>query len=214
MSGYFITFEGGEGVGKTTQIKALAANLEKQGRDVVVTREPGGTPAAETIRSLLVHEDFGGQWSPEAEAMLIFAARAMHVRDVITPALEQGKVVISDRYIDSTRAYQGYLQGMDMAFIKRLERDVVCDVLPNLTIILDLPVEVGMARVSARGVEGGAGDHYDRADQSVHQTLRDAFLDIHSSEPDRCVIVDADKESDQIAQDVLSIVSEKIGEAT
>lgn len=209
MSGYFITFEGGEGVGKTTQITALAQSLKEQGYDVVVTREPGGTPAAEAIRSLLSHQDFGGKWSAEAEAMLIFAARAMHVRDVIKPALEQGKVVISDRYIDSTRAYQGYLQGMNMAFIKRLERDVVGDVIPDVTLILDLNVEVGIARVSERGAE----DHYDRADQSVHQTLRDAFLDIQASEPERCIIIDADREAEQIAQDIFSIVSAKVSEA-
>lgn len=209
MSGYFITFEGGEGVGKTTQITALAESLKKQGHDVVVTREPGGTPAAETIRSLLSHKDFGGKWSSEAEAMLIFAARVMHVRDVIKPALDQGKIVISDRYIDSTRAYQGYLQGMDMAFIKRLEQDVVGNVMPDVTLILDLPVEVGMARVSKRGAE----DHYDRADQSAHQTLRDAFLDIHALEPERCVVIDADKDAEKIAEDIFSIVSSKMSEA-
>ena len=205
--GYFITVEGGEGAGKTTQIDALAATLTERGREVVITREPGGTPAAEAVRDLLSHPAFGGDWSPRAEALLMFAVRAMHIRDVIAPALAQEKIVISDRYIDSTRAYQGYLQGVSRAFIQSLEQEVVGDVVPDLTLILDLPVATAMARVAARG----AVDHYDRADQQTHQILRDAFLDIAAQEPERCVVIDASREPGAIAQEIALIVSAKTG---
>lgn len=202
MTGFFITFEGGEGVGKSTQIQLLADALKARGQDVVITREPGGTPQAELLRGLLSHSDHGETWSPEAECMLLFAARAMHIRDMIAPAIRTGKTVISDRFIDSTRAYQGYLQGLEMAFIHQLEQKIVGAIMPNLTIILDMPVEQSLARVKARG----AVDHYDRADQSVHETLRDAFLDIASQEPQRCQIVNADQPIDDLSHDIITLV--------
>lgn len=204
--GFFITFEGGEGVGKTTQIQMLSDELKKSGHDVVVTREPGGTPQAEVLRNLLSDKTHGEEWTPEAEAMLLFAARAMHIRDVIKPALEAGKTIISDRYIDSTRAYQGYLQGLGHNFIQLLEDKVVGEFVPDLTLVLDLPVDVAMARVQKRGAE----DHYDNAEESVHETLRNAFLDIAEKEPTRCHVFNADQNENILAADILSVVQERL----
>ena len=204
--GFFITFEGGEGVGKTTQIQMLSDSLKAMGHDVVVTREPGGTPQAEVLRDLLSDSTHGQEWTPEAEAMLLFAARAMHIRDVIKPAMEQGKVIISDRYVDSTRAYQGYLQGLGHDFIQLLEDKIVGEFVPNLTLILDLPVDIAMARVQERGAE----DHYDNASQSVHETLRQAFLDIAEKEPTRCQVFNADQSAEDLAAEILSVTKERL----
>ena len=204
--GLFITLEGGEGVGKTTQIRLLQECLEGQGHSVITTREPGGTKAAEEIRGLLASPEFGEQWSPEAELLLINAARVMHVRDVIAPSLEEGKIVISDRFIDSTRVYQGIVHGVEMEFIKELEKQVAGRTMPNLTLVLDLPVERAMERVKGRG----ADHHYDRAGREFYQKLRDGFLQIAKAEPDRCAIIDASGTADEIASDIWGVVSSKI----
>ena len=206
QKGYFITFEGGEGVGKTTQIKQLQ-NFLSQSYDVILTREPGGTLHAEEIRNLLSHDELGEQWTPEAETMLLFAARAMHIKDVIAPSIEQGKVVISDRYIDSTRVYQGYIQKLDMGFILGLEKRVVGSYIPDLTIILDLGAEKAMERVQSRG---GALDHYDRGDLTFYQNLRQGFLDIAEKNANRCVVINADQSEDAIAAEIQTIVGERL----
>ncbi|MCI5059452.1 MAG: dTMP kinase [Alphaproteobacteria bacterium] len=204
--GFFITLEGGEGVGKTTQIQLLQEHLEKQGREVVTTREPGGTKAAEEIRELLASPEFGQEWSAKAELLLMNAARAMHVRDVIAPALKNSEIVISDRFIDSTRVYQGIVRGIDMDFIKELEKQIVGEHMPDFTLILDLPVEEAIKRVEDRGSD----HHYDRAGAEFYQKLRDGFLQIAKMEPDRCAIIDASGNADEIANDIWTIVSSKI----
>lgn len=203
--GFFITFEGGEGVGKTTQIQRLNTVLKAENQETLLTREPGGTPAAEEIRTLLSHETFGEAWTPNAEVMLLFAARAMHIKDVLSPALEQGKTILCDRYIDSTRVYQGHLQGMDMDFILALEKQIVGDIMPDLTFILDLPAEVAMARVQARG----ARDHYDRGDLEFYNNLRQGFLKIAQDNAERCVIIDASQDEETIATSILEAVKNK-----
>ncbi len=204
--GLFITFEGGEGVGKTTQIKHLEASLKEKGLDVILTREPGGTPAAEEIRHLLSHDVHGEKWTPEAEVMLLFAARAMHIKDVIAPALEAKKIILCDRYIDSTRVYQGHLQGMSMNFIHELEARIVGKYMPDVTLILDLDAAQAMARVQSRG----ASDHYDRGDQAFYEGLRQGFLQIAQDNPARCAIIDASQDEKAIAADILKAVEQKI----
>lgn len=205
-NGLFITFEGGEGVGKTTQIKHLEKSLKENGHTVVVTREPGGTPAAEEIRNLLSHETYGGNWTPLAELMLLNAARSMHIRDIINPALEEGKIVLCDRYIDSTRVYQGVLERLDMDFIMDLEKYIVATTLPDLTIIMDMDPAEAMARVHSRG----AADHYDRGDLDFYQKLRDGFLSIAQNNPERCVTIDAGQDEQAIAAAILPLIEERL----
>ena len=204
--GTFITFEGGEGVGKTTQIQKLADHLKADGHDVVLTREPGGTPAAEEIRNLLSHPDYGGKWDQKAEMLMMFVARAMHVRDLIAPALKAGKTVVCDRYIDSTRVYQGNLQNLGYDLIHKLEDEIVGDYRPDITIILDLDASKAMERVQSRGAE----DHYDRESLEFYTALREGFLEIAQNEPDRCLVINADDEADKIAETIYNAVKSKL----
>lgn len=185
--GRFITIEGGEGAGKSTQIKLLASWLLERGIRVVATREPGGSPGAELIRSLLVE---GGvdRWDGTTEALLHFAARRDHLRTTVWPALKRGEWVISDRFADSTRAYQGYGHGLPMQTIDRLYELTVGDFKPDLTVILDLPVELGLQRAARRK---GAETRYESMDVEFHRRLRQGFLEIARAEPQRCVVVDA-----------------------
>lgn len=208
--GLFISLEGGEGSGKTTQIKAIQAALTAQGRDVVVTREPGGTKEAEKIRALLVQRD-GGDWSPEAECLLFFAARAMHVRDLIRPALDRGQVVITDRFTDSTRAYQACGRQVDKDWIERLNALVLGDFAPDLTLILDLPVETGLRRSGRRlaastGDGGHAEDRFERLDLDFHHRMRDGYLAVARAEPERCCVIDADRPADAVTRDILATI--------
>lgn len=205
MPGCLITFEGSEGVGKSTQIKHLSEHLKSEGHDVIVTREPGGTPAAEKIRGLLSDPEFGGKWSDHAELLLMFTARAEHVKDVIAPALEANKIILCDRYVDSTRVYQGHLAKIPMDFILELERRIVGDAMPHLTFILDMPVSEAMARVQSRIEAGGAVDHYDQGDEALYQTLRDGFLEVCQSES-RCHIVNASQKESVIADEIFDHV--------
>lgn len=200
MTGLFITFEGGEGTGKSTQVRRLADYFRAQGRAVVETREPGGTPAGEALRNLLVTGEVG-RWSAEAEAMLNAAARSVHVRDVIAPALAQGDVVISDRFIDSTRAYQGFAGGCSLDLIDNLEKAAIGDCRPNLTFVLDLDAALGLARAKARG--DGMEDRYERKGLAFHEKLRAGFLAIAKAEPKRCIVIDAGQNIDGVASDVL-----------
>ena len=195
--GRFITLEGGEGAGKSTQVKRLAAKLEAKGYRVVVTREPGGAPGAEAIRELLVKGDTG-RWAPRTEALLHFAAREEHLARTIRPALDRGDWVISDRFVDSTMAYQGVAQGLGAEFITRLRDLVVRDDMPALTLILDLPPELGLARAAGRTNDGE--DRYERMKLEFHQILRQAFLDIAKSEPGRCAVIDAAQDEDRVAE--------------
>lgn len=206
MAGLFVTFEGGEGTGKSTQIGRLAARLKSMGRDEVVTREPGGTPEAEAVRNLLVSGDVG-RWSPKAEALLNYAARDSHLNAVIRPALERGAIVLCDRFMDSTRAYQGYAGQVDLAFIDQLEQAVVGSTRPALTLIFDLDPELGLARARSRG-EGE--DRYERKGLAFHHRLRDGFLKILQRDPGRCRLVDASQPIDAVEASVWSIVGGRL----
>lgn len=205
MTPSFITFEGGEGSGKSTQIRRLAARLTAARRDVVVTREPGGTPEAEAVRALLVSGDVG-RWTAIAEALLNYAAREQHLVQVIRPALSAGIIVLCDRFMDSTRAYQGYAGGCDLSFIDGLERAVVGGTRPGLTLIFDLDPVSGLARAKSRG-DAAAEDRYERKGLAFHTRLREGFLDILRRNPERCRLVDAAQSEDAVAEDVWSIVS-------
>lgn len=204
--GRFITLEGGEGVGKSTQIRRLAQSLGAQSITVVTTREPGGAPGAERIRDLLI-EGATDRWDAVTEALLHFAARREHLVRTVWPALARGAWVISDRFADSTMAYQGYGAGLERAAIDALYAQVVGDFHPDLTLILDMPVEEGLARAAARS-EGGT--RYERMDVDFHRRLREGFLDIARREPARCVIIDAAQPIDAVAQAILDVVRERL----
>lgn len=206
MTGRFITFEGGEGAGKSTQIQYLAETLRAQGFEVVMTREPGGSPGAEAVRHVLLSgaaEEFGVRM----EAILFAAARSDHVEELIRPAIEAGKIVLCDRFMDSSRVYQGVSGDLEPEFVKALERVAINGMVPDLTIILDLPAEVGLARaVKRNGSKGSGPDRYEKESLAVHQKRRDAFLDIARREPERCKIVDGNQPADAIAQDIEKLV--------
>ena len=204
MPGLFITFEGGEGSGKSTQIRRLAAQLEAAGSNVLVTREPGGTPEAEAIRALLVSGDVA-RWTPSSEALLNYAAREQHLVQVIRPALAAERTVLCDRFMDSTRAYQGYAGGCEPGFIDALEKAIVGSTRPHLTLIFDLDPVLGLARARSRG-DAVAEDRYERKGLAFHQRLREGFLDILRREPKRCRLVDASQDVEAVAEDVWSIV--------
>ncbi len=202
VKGLFITLEGGEGSGKTTQIKRLATILTERGHEIVTTREPGGTPDAEKIRDLFVRRG-GGNWTPMAECLLLFAARTMHVETLIRPALDAGKIVISDRFTDSTRAYQSYGHGLDLAVIEGINRIALEDFKPDLTFILDLPVETGLERAGRRLKRlESAEDRFEQLDLTFHQRMRQGFLDIAKHESERCLVVDATRSVDDVAAEI------------
>jgi len=196
MAGIFVTFEGGEGSGKSTQLKLLADALTAQGHRVVQTREPGGTPEAEALRALLVNGDTG-RWTAEAEALLNYAARSSHLQKIIRPALVSGQLVLCDRFMDSTRAYQGYAGGCDMRLLDALETSIVADTRPNHTLIFDLDPADGLARAKARN--DGAEDRYERKGIAFHQALRRGFLKIAEGDPARCRVIDATGSVEAIA---------------
>ncbi|MFN4355493.1 dTMP kinase [Parvibaculum sp.] len=205
--GRFITLEGGEGAGKSTQIKRLAAKLEAQGIAVVVTREPGGAPGAEAIRELLVQGE-PGRWTPRTEALLHFAAREEHLARTIRPVLGRGDWVISDRFVDSTMAYQGVAQGLGAEFIGKLQALVVGKDMPVLTLVLDIAPEAGLARASGRATPGE--DRYERMNLEFHQTLRQAFLNIAKKDPKRCSVIDASQDEDTVAAAIWAIVQARL----
>jgi dTMP kinase len=200
MLGLFITFEGGEGAGKSTQIARLAKYYREQDRDVVQTREPGGTPAAEDIRSLLVNGETG-KWSATSEALLNYAARSAHLSDVIRPALSVGKIVVCDRFMDSTRAYQGIAGDCAIGLIDSLENEIVGPTRPDLTFIFDIDPRIGLQRAKARGA--GIEDRYERKGLAFHEKLRSGFRDIALREPARCAVLDASKDVDTVWSDLL-----------
>lgn len=202
--GRFITLEGGEGAGKSTQALRLATHLARRGLPVLLTREPGGAPGAEAMRRLLLG---GAGLDPLAEALLVFAARRDHLVTTIRPALAAGIWVISDRFADSTRAYQGHGQGVPAAAIEALADIVLEGQAPALTLVLDLPVEIGMARARRRGV---AADRYERLDAAFHQRIRDGFRAIAAAEPGRCAVVDATPDADAVAAQISAIVDRRL----
>ncbi len=205
-SGKFITFEGGEGAGKSTQIKRLAAAIEKTGLTVTVTREPGGSRGAETIRAMLLDPD--AEWDPPTEALLHFAARADHYTTKIAPALKEGAWVLCDRFADSTRAYQGYGLGLDMGAIETLYEIALDDFVPDLTIILDIPVETGVERMIERGADP---DRYEKMDTAFHERLRQGFLEIAKQDPDRCAVIDANNDIDTVTARIFDCVETRMG---
>jgi dTMP kinase len=198
--GRFITFEGGEGSGKSTQIRMLAQRLEAVKLRTVVTREPGGSPGAEIIRYLVL-SGMGKLLGPDAETLLFAAARDDHVHTVILPALNQGIWVLCDRFSDSTRVYQGRLGQVAPAVLNAMERVTIGDLKPDLTIILDIPAEIGMLRAAGRR-GAGAPDRFEAEDINFHQQLRDAYRQIASDDPQRCVLIDANTDPDTVAAKV------------
>ncbi len=207
--GFFISFEGGEGVGKTTQIKRLADFLRDAGHDVVETREPGGSPGAEAVRHVLLSgaaEALGAK----LEAILFAAARSDHVETVIRPAVEAGKIVLTDRFMDSSRVYQGVTGGLAPDFMTALERTTVNGMVPDLTFMLDIEPEEGLRRAAARRAEGEAADRFEKEQVAIHRKRREAFLEIARNEPDRCIVVDASADAEAIAAEIRSRVMDAL----
>ncbi len=205
--GRFITVEGGEGAGKSTQVPLLVAALERAGIEALATREPGGSTDAEAIRRLLL-EGEGERWDATGEALLLVAGRHDHVVKLIKPALARGVWVVCDRFSDSTLAYQGYGRGLPPADLAALHRFALGDFAPDLTLILDLPIETGLARAAARH---GAADRFERLDRSFHERLRQGFREIAAAEPTRCVLIDATAEPQSVHRDVVAAVGQRLG---
>ncbi|TLG71574.1 dTMP kinase [Methylocystis sp. B8] len=206
--GRFITFEGGEGVGKSTQLARLAEHLRECGFEVVTTREPGGTPKAERLRNFLL-SGRAAPLGPLAEAALFSAARADHVESLIAPALNRGAWVLCDRFADSTRAYQGARGGVDAKTLALLERAAVGETRPDLTIVLDLPAHEGLARAASRRDGGDEVDRFESEKPDFHEELRQAFLDIAESESERCCVIDAARSVDDVARAVRAFVHDR-----
>lgn len=211
-TGLFVTFEGGEGAGKSTQIRRLASNLEGQGFEVLVTREPGGTVGAEAVRHVLLSgaaERFGVR----TEAMLFAAARNDHIEEIIRPALKAGKIVLCDRFMDSSRVYQGITGNLDAAFVDALEEIAVNGLSPHLTLILDLPAEEGLRRAKSRSAEAGDNegpDRFEKEEIDIHEKRREAFLDIALADEARCRVIDAARDQDTVAEEIHQIVSSRL----
>ncbi len=213
--GKFISFEGGEGTGKSTQARRLADYLIAAGREVLLTREPGGSPFAEAVRNLIL-DPATPEHAPLSEALLFYASRADHLEKVIRPALERGQWVICDRFSDSTRVYQGAVGGLEPAVIDDLERLVVAPTTPNLTFLLDLDPVIGLARAEQRrnadvGDPFGHADRYEGRKVAFHERLRSAFLQIARAEPARCIVIDAFRSTDEIATEITGHVDARLG---
>ncbi len=209
-SGLFVTFEGGEGAGKSTQIRRLADQLRRRGHDVLVTREPGGSPGAEAVRHVLLSgaaEEFGVRM----EAILFAAARNDHVEEIIRPALESGAIVLCDRFIDSSRVYQGVTGNLEPEYIEALQRIAIDGVKPDCTLILDLPAEVGLKRAKKRAADN-APDRFEREEIQTHEKRREAYLEIAEAEPKRCRVVNAERSEEEIAAEIFAIVEPLVRE--
>ena len=202
--GRFITLEGGEGAGKSTQIQVVKDYLLTRGNDVVVTREPGGTSEGQEIRNLLVSGD-KDKWSPLSETLLIMADRAAHLERVIRPALAEGKYVVCDRFFDSTKAYQGVAGGLGLDVIHNLQQPVLGKTLPDVTLLLDIDPEKGLRRAQERGGEL----RFESKTLAYHRTLRNAFLDFAAQEPDRIFVIDADRDVEAVSADILAVLDER-----
>ncbi|MBX5160559.1 MULTISPECIES: dTMP kinase [unclassified Rhizobium] len=210
-TGLFVTFEGGEGAGKSTQIRRLAEALKGEGRDVLMTREPGGSPGAEAVRHVLLSgaaEAFGTRM----EAILFAAARNDHVEEVIRPALATGKIVLCDRFIDSSRVYQGITGNLEPDFIETLQRIAINGVIPDCTVILDIPAKIGLERAQKRAA-ADAPDRFEKERLETHEKRREAFLDIAAREPERCHVINAMQGEEAIAAEILAIVRQLMSPA-
>ncbi|KPH08337.1 dTMP kinase [Rhizobium acidisoli] len=210
-TGLFVTFEGGEGAGKSTQIRRLAEALKGDGHDVLVTREPGGSPGAEAVRHVLLSgaaEAFGTRM----EAILFAAARNDHVEEVIRPALAAGKIVLCDRFMDSSRVYQGVTGNLEPDFIETLQRIAINGVMPDCTVILDIPAKIGLERAQKRAA-ADAPDRFEKERLETHEKRREAFLDIAVREPERCHVINAMQSEEAIAAEIVAIVRQLMSPA-
>jgi dTMP kinase len=207
MRGKFLTLEGGEGAGKTTLIRTLESWLKDRGIEVVMTREPGGTPGAEQLRDILL-KGATDRWSPVTEALLMYAARVDHVERLIEPALARGAWVISDRFADSTMAYQGTAGGVPVERIRQLHAAALGDFNPDLTLILDLDPRTGLERTVSRGEDA---TRFERFDADFHARLRQAFLDIAAREPERCMVLDAGEAPEAVAAAARAAIETRLG---
>ena len=208
MKGLFITFEGGEGSGKSTQISVLKKRLEAAGREVIETREPGGTPLGEYIRNLLQHDEAGEGMSAESELLLFSASRAQHVRELIEPALLAGKIVLCDRFLDSSAIYQGVARAIDAQQVKVINEFAVGLTKPDLTILLDLSPEAGLARVRARS--NGEFDRMEQESLEFFQSVRAGYLDLAAAEPERFSVLDGSQSVKELSESIGAIVDAKI----
>jgi dTMP kinase len=206
--GLFITFEGGEGCGKSTQIAALKAKLEAEGHEVIQTREPGGTSLGEAIRHLLQHDESGHGMSPEAELLLFAASRAQHVRERIEPSIADGKIVLCDRFMDSTTVYQGVARAIDPDRVEAINQFAVGQTTPDLTILIDLPPEVGLARVHARSE--GQLDRMEQEAIEFFEAVRKGYLDLAAEEPDRFVLLDGSLTIEELSQQIWAATAAKL----
>jgi dTMP kinase len=207
--GKFVTIEGGDGAGKTTQVGLLVNALGRAGIAARATREPGGSPGGEAIRQLLL-AGAGEMWDATSEALLLVAARREHVMRTIVPALDQGIWVVSDRFADSTLAYQGYGGGLPLAALAELHRFALGGFVPDLTVILDLSSDQALTRAAARSGPG-TRDRFERRDRAFHQRLREGFLAIAGAEPERCVVIDASPDVMSVHRAILSAVTQRFG---
>jgi dTMP kinase len=208
MRGRFITFEGGEGSGKSTQAQALVDRLKSLAVGVVLTREPGGSPGAEVIRHVIL-SGAAKPLGPEAEAILFAAARDDHMQNTVKPALERGRWVVCDRFMDSTRVYQGALGNVDQRLLRGLERITVGEFRPDLTFILDVPPEVGLARATERRGSGKA-DRFEQEGLEFHEKLRAAYREVAEGDPERCVLIDSQQPKERVAERIWAIVNERL----
>ncbi|MGC4025636.1 MAG: dTMP kinase [Mesorhizobium sp.] len=203
--GFFITFEGGEGAGKSTQIERLAEKLRQKGYRILVTREPGGSPGAEAVRHVLLSgaaEEFG----PEMEALLFAAARSDHVEQVVRPAINSGMIVLCDRFIDSSRVYQGVTGNIEKGLMASIERVAINGMMPDLSLFLDLDAETGLHRAAARRSEGEGADRFEKETIAIHEQRRQAYLNIAAEEPQRCKVIDADQDPETVELAIAEVV--------
>ncbi len=205
--GKFITLEGGEGTGKSTQARRLVQRLRDLGHEVAQTREPGGSPGAEDIRNLVLNGE-AERWSPRTETLMMFAARSDHLERTIRPALDAGHWVVCDRFADSSRAYQGAGGGVPLDFIEQLDAAIVGADQPDLTLVFDLPVELGLERAFGRGL---FEVRFESKGLAFHQRLRDGFLQIAHDHPERCVVIDAAGDEDAVETRVWAAVQDRLG---
>ncbi|MBO8169899.1 MAG: dTMP kinase [Thermoanaerobacteraceae bacterium] len=207
MSGFFITFEGPDGAGKTTQINKVAGKLRQLGKKVAVTREPGGTKLGEAIRNILLDPQQNNLCS-EAEVLLYAAARAQHVVEVIKPALAEGKIVLCDRFLDSSIAYQGFGRKLNLDIIQTVNRYAVAGIKPDLTVLLDVPVTVGLQRIKSKG----GLDRIESEKLVFHEQVRQGFYQLSRQEPDRFRVIDASRPVDVVSRQVWQVVAERLGD--
>jgi len=215
MRGVFITFEGPEGSGKSTQARRLADSLRKMGHDVLITREPGGTPTGEAIRNILQHDASGEPIAPECEVLLFTASRAQLVRRVILPALERGVIVLCDRFADSTVCYQGYGRGFDVERMIDINAFAIGEAVPDLTLLLDIDVGRGFRRIEERNAAARVGrDRFEREDIRFHEEVRRGYLELAARWPERYRVVNTDREQDAVAADILELVQSHLPPGT